>query len=133
MIIKIIIKMQIIISEIIKVSLEINQIKRVIQIVKMIVKSLHKAENHKTVNLNQTVKTLVKKRIAIQKNETNDPKNQTLKILEIENQPMMPHKVRMPQILKIMIHNQINQSKNKNEKKLEMKKKVNNNEIEKAN
>jgi hypothetical protein len=32
-----------------------------------------------------------------------------------------------------MIHNQINQSKIKNEKKLEMKKKVNNNETEKAN
>jgi hypothetical protein len=132
-IIKIIIKMQIIISEIIKVSLEINLIKRVIQIVKIIVKSLHKAENHKTVNLNQTVKTLEKKRIAIQKNETNDLKIQTLKILEIEKQPIMPRKVKMPQILKIMIHNQINQSKIKNEKKLEMKKKVNNNEIEKVN
>jgi hypothetical protein len=131
--IKTIIKMLIIISEIIKVSLEKSQIKRVIRIAKIIVKSLHKAENHKTVNLNQTVKTLEKIRIAIQKNETNDLKIQTLKILEIENQPMMLHKVKMPQILKIMIHNQINQSKNKNEKKLEMKKKVNNNEIEKVN
>jgi hypothetical protein len=101
--------------------------------VKTIIKSLHKAENHKTVNLNQIVKTLEKKRIAIQKNETNDLKILTLKILEIENQPMMLHNVKMPQILKIMIHNQINQSKIKNEKKLEMKKKVNNNEIEKAN
>jgi hypothetical protein len=133
MITKTTIKMQIIISEIIKVSLEIKLIKRVIQIVKTIIKSLHKAENHKTVNLNQTVKTLEKIRIVIQKNETNDLKILTLKILEIENQPMMLHNVKMPQILKIMIHNQINQSKIKNEKKLEMKKKVNNNEIEKVN
>jgi predicted protein tyrosine phosphatase len=79
------------------------------------------------------VKTLEKKRIAIQKNETNDQKIQILKILEVENQQMMPHKVKTSQILKIMIHNQINQNKNKNEKKLEMKKKVNNNEIEKVN
>jgi hypothetical protein len=133
MIIKTTIKMQIIISEIIKVSLEINQIKIVIQIVRIIVKSLHRTENHKKVNLNQTVKTLEKKRIVIQKNEKNDLKIQTLKALKIENHPMMHHKVKTPQILKIMIHNQINQSKIKNEKKLEMKKKVNNNETEKAN